>query len=459
MALGGCATYHPIPLTSEAVARRLAPPDMQQVRVRAETITHPILKPIPFDERDGLSPDEAAILAVIANPTLRAVRDRRRIAAAQLLQAGILPNPQLSYNVDTPVSGDTQGKVTALGLGLDWDITSLITRDARIEGARAHVASVDLEVAWQEWQVAEAAKLHVYRRVIAQKRLALARRVETVYRQSYILIQRGIDLGEKTALDMSTINAAWYDAKLAVLAAQGEAERERLALNRALGLPSGKVVPLQRNIGVPSARAVPSAQVLGNGVEQRRLDILALRLAYESQEARVRAAVRSQFPKISIGVSGARDTDRFQTAGVGLTIDFPFFDRNQGRIAIERATRKQLFDEYVARLFEARADVARITKGLRATSKQIASIEASMSPGIHLVEAYHKAAHEGRVSILRYYNTLNSVYARQLERINLEKRLVGLVISLEIASGRYFPCAAGLNPAGSTRREGKGVSK
>jgi|GEM_PF-5916531 len=41
---------------------------------------------------DGLSPDEAAILAVLANPGLKAVRNGNMVAHAQLIQAKLLPN-------------------------------------------------------------------------------------------------------------------------------------------------------------------------------------------------------------------------------------------------------------------------------------------------------------------------------------------------------------------------------
>src|ERR1700758_1011833 len=93
--LQGCATYHRMPLDRSTVTQRLTPPAMETARVEAKTIKHPILKPIDFDYRNGLSADEAAILAVIASPKLRAIRDQRGVAAAQLLQAGILPNPQI----------------------------------------------------------------------------------------------------------------------------------------------------------------------------------------------------------------------------------------------------------------------------------------------------------------------------------------------------------------------------
>jgi len=96
--LYGCATYHPEPIDGPAVGDALMPPAMEVVRIKAGVIKHPILRPVDFDIRDGLSPDEAAVMAVIANPALRAVRDLRGVAGAQIIQAGILPNPRLFIN-------------------------------------------------------------------------------------------------------------------------------------------------------------------------------------------------------------------------------------------------------------------------------------------------------------------------------------------------------------------------
>src|SRR5450432_3217718 len=98
----GCANYKPKPLTTETVAKHLAVPDEQNLKIAASNINHPTLKPIQLDLSDGLSPDEAAILAVLINPDLVAQRDQRALAAAQILQAGILPNPQFAGGHDFP---------------------------------------------------------------------------------------------------------------------------------------------------------------------------------------------------------------------------------------------------------------------------------------------------------------------------------------------------------------------
>ena len=52
---------------------------------------------LSVDLRRGIGPDDAATIALYSNPALRAIRDRRGLAAAQLIQAGILPNPVVSY--------------------------------------------------------------------------------------------------------------------------------------------------------------------------------------------------------------------------------------------------------------------------------------------------------------------------------------------------------------------------
>jgi hypothetical protein len=75
----------------------------------------PLFASVPLNLRRGLGPDQAAILAVILNPKLRADRDRRGLAVAQLIQAGILPNPTISYTRDFVAGGSTKGTVTAYG--------------------------------------------------------------------------------------------------------------------------------------------------------------------------------------------------------------------------------------------------------------------------------------------------------------------------------------------------------
>ena len=102
MALTACSTYHAKDLNVQALAQQNTSISNDQLHIQARQIKHPLLKPVPFDLSDGLSPDEVAILAIIQSPELRAARSKQGVANAQLLQAGLLPNPRLAYNYADP---------------------------------------------------------------------------------------------------------------------------------------------------------------------------------------------------------------------------------------------------------------------------------------------------------------------------------------------------------------------
>ncbi len=277
LTLTGCATYHPMPLDKAAVDRALAPPALESISLKASQIHHPLLRPVNFDLRDGLSPDEAAILAVIANPQLRALRDQKGLAQAQLIQAGILPNPQFSYSLDLPMAGATQGTVKAYGLGLSWDIVSLLTRGAKMAAARNQAPAVDLEVAWQEWQVAQAARLQVYRLAFLDQQLAVARDEERGLQDNVATVKRALDLGYVTIINLAAAQASLQKVHLQVLTIEQQREQERLALNQALGLPPEQRLALSAHLEPPSPQTLPSLQEISRDLEERRLDLLALK--------------------------------------------------------------------------------------------------------------------------------------------------------------------------------------
>jgi outer membrane protein TolC len=433
-----CTIYQPMPLDKAAVAARLAPPDAEAVRVRAKDIQHPILKPLDFDISNGVSPEEAAILAVVASPKLRAVRDQRGIAAAQLLQAGILPNPQLSYGLDFPTAGMIQGSVTAFNFGLNWEITSVISRGAQIAAAKADAVSVDLDLAWQEWQAAEDAKLQVYHLYFFDQQLAIARKEEQDLRANLGRVKRGADLGLVTVVDLGAAEAAVQKMHTTVLTTEQQREHERLALNASLGFPANDLIPLEQNIAPPDVKALLAADALTEGLAERRLDLLALRSGYRSEEEKLRASILSQFPKISIGFAHAGDTSNVITTGFGVTIDLPLFDRNQGAIAVEDATRTKLFDEYVARVFEARGEIARAIADMRALQLQIDSAETSIPILQSVVDSYRTALLQGNADILTYYNARADLITRRMELFDLKRQLADLDVALEIAAGEVL---------------------
>jgi len=356
-----------------------------------------------------------------------------------VVQAGLLPNPQLALEVDRP-DHYIEPVGTQLSAGLTWEITALLSHPAQVAAARASAQSLDLSVAWQEWQVAQDSRLRAFRILGLERQLPLARAVEQQLAQAVELFQRAAAAGEKTSVDLTTATDNWTQAQNARFDLENQLTAEKAALNLALGLPADQPMPLKPAGAFPAfgSAATESAAQLLQGLEERRLDLVALRLGYASQEASLRAAVIQQFPKIGLGLVRTRDTSvpPIYTWGPSVAVDVPLFDRNQGQIAIARASRQQLFDEYVARVAQARSDVGQILANLALARQQLQTADASL-PDLERLARSTALALQNRDSDLPAYGDATSALARrQMEQAQLQQKLLELDVALEIATGR-----------------------
>jgi outer membrane protein TolC len=411
---------------------------MDSVRVAAARIKHPLLAPIVIDGRGGYTPDEIAVMVVVVSPELRALRDQRGVAQAQIVQAGILPNPQLGYSVDRPHGTYDPAVVSGRSLGLSWEVTSLLTHHDQLGSARAGAKAVDLSVAWEEWQAAQDARLRAFRILSLERRLPLAKSIEVSMEDTLALTKKAVALGLKTTADMTVAAEAWSQAQNARFDLEQQFVAERAALNLGLGMAPADRVPLKYPVPDSSLALglVPEADYLLQGLEERRLDLIALRYGYESEEASLRAAVIAQFPKIGLSVNKANDTTPIYTRGLGVTVDLPIFDRNQGQIAMGHATRQQLFDEYVARVAEARSQVEKVIENLATARAQLATVEASLPDLATLVSSYETALASRNSDELAYRDARAALATRQMERDVLQQQVLELVVALEISTGR-----------------------
>lgn len=435
---GGCSIYHPKPLTESAIASVLRRPNEKTLQLEAAQIQHPSLRAVRIDFRDGIGPDEAALIAVLMNPTLRADRDRRGLAQAQLVQAGVLPNPQLSWGNDFVIGGNTAGTMTAFGLGGSWDVTELLTLLPKIASARANTKAVDLDIAWNEWQTAQSARLSALRIAGLTAQLQAASEGDDALRENVGLLRKAADAHEKTVLDLAAAESTSRDAKAAVLAIGKQLETERIALNRAMGFPP-EARPTISGGSLPSEIDPPSYESLIGNLEASRLDLLGLKAGYESQDQALRAAIIAQVPRINIGFNRATDTSNVQTMGFGISVDIPIFDRNQGNIATGRASRRKLFDEYADRVFQARADIATGLANIRWLNRQIVENQKSIAALDQLASTAGTALRQGNGDAISYYQTRYDLILKRIELQQFRVQLAESAVGLEISAGRYLP--------------------
>lgn len=415
--LAGCASYSPLPLKQRPDLLNTVP----ALQVDANKLGLPMLAGHRFNPDNGLDMTEVATLAVINNPQLKVARRHADVARAQLFAARLLPDPQLSVASDRP-TGNTSGLTNAYNLGLNYDLTQLITRGAHISAARAASNQVNLEVLWQEWQVVQQARTLYVQAVFQSQKLRLLRHIRRLYAERYARSARALKEGNMTLDVAGTDLTALLDADTQIYQLEKQNEQIRHALNALLGL-SPKV---QLVLTPPGQPVMLPATVFARAMKQlpgRRPDLLAMQAGYRSQEANVHAAILAQFPSISVGITRARDTGNVHTTGFGITLNLPFLNGNRGQIAIARATRAQLWQDYQARLDGAYSQLDLLRKQQQLMQAQNSKLAQHLPELERMVHRARRAYDARDIAALTYLNMENTLLNKKLETTDLEQAL------------------------------------
>jgi cobalt-zinc-cadmium efflux system outer membrane protein len=422
--MAGCASYSPKPL-----------PEGFSLSPTVEA-TGPYSAPERPMEK-GLTLDQVASLAVRNNPDLKAKQKQLGVAEAQLYSAGLLPDPQISAGFDFPMGSDA-GLVNAYGLGLAYDIIPLINRGARVESERAATKQVTLQLLWDAWQVSQQARTLAVRWVGEERQLQLLRRMRGLYEQRYHRSSEAMKQGDLTLGVTGTDLTALLDSLSQINQLEQTHNDTGHALHLLLGLSPEVPLPIQ----VPAPPPLMSRSVLDarlSDVCQHRPDLLALKAGYQSQEAKVRAAILSQFPSVSIGISRARDTSSVDTGGFTIGLTLPLFSGSCGAIAVERATRERLRVEYQARIDQTAVDIDKLYRLQSIVADQRARLDEYLPDLGRYVEQARGAYQRNDIDALTFLNMEMTWINKRLERIQLDQAqwetAVALQTLLAIPSG------------------------
>lgn len=429
IALSGCASYEPRPLPRAPASTT----PLAQLVVDARSLPFPALAAHRFDPSDGLDATEVAVVAVVNNPDLRLARDDAAVAHAQAFAAGLLPDPQLALSGDLSNSG-AAGATRAFSLGLSYDINALVLRATTKGAATAEARKTDLALLWQEWQTIAKARLLFVKLIYARKLSSVLQENRNLFADRVVrmksALQRGLVTNDALAPNVTALQEV--ERQLFELARQ-TAQNAR-DLDALLGLDANVTVPLQGGIEAPWDGQVSVAAALAD-LPRRRPDLLALQAGYAAQDQRYRGAVLAQFPTLNVGLTRTRDSSNVYSKSVGITLTLPFFNRNRGSIAIEKATRAKLYDEYQQRLQASRNEIDGILAQQSLDREQLAQVDAAVAELSSALARSDLAHRAGNIDALLYANTRGALLAKQVEQINLEQAAAEQRVALQTVLG------------------------
>jgi cobalt-zinc-cadmium efflux system outer membrane protein len=273
----------------------------------------------------GLSLPEALSAAFANNPELAAAGREIGIAEGERRQAGLIPNPELSWEVE-----DTRRDTSTTTVTLSQALELGGKRGARIAVASSGqtIAQLDLQRQRNGLRADVVQAFHTALR--AQTAVELAQ-------QSQALTARGLKVvqGRVTAGQSSPVEATRAQVQLAQAHAEvRRAETQRTVAFQSLARLTGSPLAAFREVQAAdlSPGAAPSAEALLAQLEQTAEWRLAA-AQIERGDASLGSEKAQRIPDltVSLGSQYSRE-DRERVNVVGLSMPLPLFDRNQGNV-------------------------------------------------------------------------------------------------------------------------------
>jgi len=426
-ALSGCVSYEPAPLDRTP-----------HLATTARSLE---------EGANGHAVTAAALdqLVLRNNPDLRAARAKLGVADAQILEAGLLPNPQFAASYPFFISGPNGSDGFALGLA--QDLRSILLRPTRREVAANAASAVHASLLWQEWQTVGKARLLFVQLAFGERLGKVIARSRKLLKDRFDVTNTSIDKGNAPLATLSPdLLASSETQKVEDDLARLQLSR-RHELNALLGLAPDAPLRLAAESRVAVLDAARVRRDLAT-LADRRPDLVALQYGYRSEDAQVRQAILSQYPNLVVGVLGGRDTSMVYSAGPQASFELPIFDHNEGSIALAEATRTQLRGEFDARLSAAAGEVGALLSEQAMLRRQLAALEPRLKQAHAIADKTETAFRQGVFDERAYVDVELALLMQEQQKIGLEQTLLEQQVSLAALMGAGLPpIAIGPEPA------------
>jgi cobalt-zinc-cadmium efflux system outer membrane protein len=325
------------------------------------------------DSDTGVTLAEAIARASAQEPTLRAARTETDVAAGERLQAGLRPNPTVSFMQQTEPGGtDSQSRIE-----VQWPL-DLFRKDGRVAVAEQELQATRQRVSDRERLLAADVRMKYGEVVAAIRELSVSDRlVAATIRQSELLRAR-VDQGGAPPLERNMVEVELRRLEADRFLQAGQVDRAMIELKRLLGMRASASLQLRDSLEqlVTGEMALPLRPDADASAVTARADVQEADVRIRVADARIDRARRegrvdlslfgsymrmdAGFPQLGIGAQGeltpVRGLFHYVSAGAVLTV--PLRNRNQGAIASAQAERTGATARLNAAQLTAEAEIA-----------------------------------------------------------------------------------------------------
>lgn len=418
--VAGCVDAHAFLEPQESVKSAV------RERLGLPAVGEKLCIPSTVEINDGLSESEATQLAITNNAAFQELLADLGLAHADLLQAGLLPNPEVVYYFPTDLK--------PYKYLVDFPIDAVILRPARVRAANAEILRAHERLTQAGLDLVRDTRLAYADWALARERVRIAEENQTLRDRIASLADARFKAGDATPLELSTAKIDSLRAKQEYTRAVNDIPfaEERLRNLIGLGLYRPDLKPQATDSPIVD---VTDIEPLAAEAIINRPDVLSAQRGIESADARVGLAKLGWLRFLGIGdatsgLSGHEFSPAFRFA-------IPLFNWNQGAVTRALADR----DRATRQLQTIRERATQEVRQANALYAQAATDYRQWSLEIRpaVVEAVRRAENtykEGGTSLLLVLETSRQMIDTRLREAQLRADLAKAWAELERAVGR-----------------------
>lgn len=384
-------------------------------------------RPITLDE---------ALAAAEKSPTLAVATAQVDEARGNVEQAG-----KYNYN---PALAASAGAARVAGAKTFYDFELGLSQGFELGGkrsARKRVATAERDAASENLSSARNALRAEVRRtfelaLVAQARVAVTTENELAAREFREAANERLKLGAATQTDVNVAVASLGRALAAKKAAERDLLLARQALGEALGTPGADLEPTGQ-LPKFTPPTTSEDQLVAEAMGARR-DLAATERTKDARTAGVDLADALATPDPELSVTWARDAvDGANALVVGVRIELPLWNRNQGNRHAARAQRNRATIEATAFRSGVDREVRTAARRFRAATDAISSFDqqvvGTLAENLKLARDSLAA---GKLGLLDLNNVRRDLVESQLTYLDSIAEAVDARAALERALGR-----------------------
>lgn len=371
--LAGCAHFQPQPDSPQKTAAQL-----ESCRLDDESLKRFLQQNLGYKLKNwpetSWNLPQLTLVAFYFHPSLEVARDQWFVTQAALKTAGAKPNPSVSVTpgYDSQIPGNYSPWYVPVTF--DLPIETAGKRGKRIAEAEAISESARWNFVSAIWRIRSGVRASLLDLKLFEQRTDLLRKQFSAQQQIVKLLEQRFDAGEISRPELTAAQIALNKMQLDLSGALSKKSDARSHLAEALGLSEVALdgEELDFDFSTPEVMNLTSADARKLALRSRA-DILGALADYAAAEADLRLEIAKQYPDLHFGPGYAWNSGNAgdNQWSLGLTLELPILDQNQGPIAEAEARRKLAAAKFVELQSQVTGEIDRAVAGWRAAEEQL----------------------------------------------------------------------------------------